>query len=246
MSKFIATATWDDVPHLSAESKAELLKEIPPYQRDARTRGVAQLGAGAIYPVPETELAVSDFEIPPYWPRAYGMDVGWNKTAAVWGARDNQAGVIYLYSEHYRGHQEPIIHADAIKARGEWIPGVIDPAAAGSSQIDGRRLIDIYRRYGLLLDEAENGVESGIVATWIAMSQGKLKVFKSLSSWWTEFRTYQRDEHGRILDKHKYHLMDCTRYFMMSGIERMKVKPPLQPHNPKFVTVAYQSQSWMR
>jgi hypothetical protein len=245
MSKILVTATWDDVPHLSEETKAELLKEIPPYQRDARTRGVAQLGSGGIYQMPETELAVSDFEIPGHWPRAYGMDVGWNKTAAVWGARDNQTGVIYLYSEHYRGQTEPIIHAEAIKARGQWIPGVIDPAATGSSQIDGRRLIDIYRSYGLNLEEAINAVEAGIVATWIAMSQGKLKVFKSLSNWWSEFRTYQRDEQGRIVNPHTYHLMDCTRYFMMSGIDKMKMKPAQEQGKAKYVMEDSKSQGWM-
>jgi hypothetical protein len=34
--------------------------------------------------------------IPDSWPRAFGMDVGWNRTAVVWGARDPGSGVIYL------------------------------------------------------------------------------------------------------------------------------------------------------
>ena len=56
-------------------------------------------------------------------PRAYGMDVGWNPTAVVWGARDPASGVVYLYSEHYRGQGEPASHVEAIRARGEWILG---------------------------------------------------------------------------------------------------------------------------
>lgn len=245
MSKFLVTATWDDVPHLDEQTKAELLKGIPPYQRDARTRGVPQLGAGAIYPIAETDLAVSDFDIPKHWPRAYGMDVGWNKTAAVWGARDNQAGVIYLYSEHYRGQAEPILHADAIKSRGEWIPGAIDPAADGRSQIDGRRLLEIYRGYGLDVQKADNAVEAGIYAVWQLMSSGKLKIFKSLSNWFNEFRTFQRDTNGRIVDDHKYHLMACTRYFVMSGRERMRAEPVQERPKIQQVTVGFQSQSWM-
>jgi hypothetical protein len=245
MSKFVVTATWDDVPHLSEDAKAELLAEIPPYQRDARMRGVPQLGAGAIYPIAETDIAVSDFDIPAHWPRAYGMDVGWNKTAAVWGARDNQAGVIYLYSEHYRGQAEPIIHAEAIKGRGTWIPGVIDPAADSRSQIDGRRLLEIYRSHGLDVHKADNAVEAGIYAVWQLMSSGKLKVFKSLSSWFTEFRTFQRDTNGRIVDDHKYHLMACTRYFVMSGREKMKTKPAPEKPQQKYVTAGIYTGSWM-
>ena len=112
--------------------------------------------------MPESDIVVADFQIPDYFPKAFGMDVGWNKTAVVWGARDNESGVIYLTSEHYVGLQEPILHAQAIKSRGAWIPGVIDPAARGRSQIDGRQLIQIYRECGLHLEEADNAVESGI------------------------------------------------------------------------------------
>ena len=46
------------------------------------------------------------------------MDVGWNRTAAVWGATDPGSGRIILYDEHYRGQGEPASHAEAIKARG--------------------------------------------------------------------------------------------------------------------------------
>ncbi|HLJ26567.1 MAG TPA: hypothetical protein VKY85_07640 [Candidatus Angelobacter sp.] len=245
MSKFVVTATWDDVPHLSDEAKAELLKEIPAYQRDARTRGAPQLGAGAIYPIAETDIAVLDFDIPVHWPRAYGMDVGWNKTAAIWGARDNQNGVIYLYAEYYRGLAEPIIHASGIRSRGDWIPGVIDPAADGRQQADGRRLLEMYRAQGLDIDKANNSVETGIYETWQLMATAKLKVFKSCQNWFTEFRTFQRDTNGRIVDDHKYHLMACTRYFVMSGRDRMKTKPVEQQPKPKYMSAGSMQGSWM-
>jgi len=104
---------------------------------------------------------VPDRPIPDSWPRAFGMDVGWNRTAVVWGAQDPGSGIIYLYSEHYQGMGEPASHAQAIRARGGWIPGVIDPACLGSSQIDGRTLIDLYRELGLDLRPAVNAVEAG-------------------------------------------------------------------------------------
>src|SRR5262249_45628040 len=134
--KYCVQATWDYVPHLPPTVKAELLASIPPYQREARSKGVPQLGAGAIYPVPESDIVVADFELPAHYPLAFALDVGWNKTAVVWGARDNESGVIYLYSEYYAGQKEPSLHADAIKSRGKWIYGVIDPAARARSQVD--------------------------------------------------------------------------------------------------------------
>jgi phage terminase large subunit-like protein len=227
--KWVIQATWEDVPHLSAESKAELLASIPPYQREARSKGVPQLGAGAIYQVPEGDIVVPDFEIPPHYPRAYGMDVGWNRTACIWGARDNESGTIFLYSEHYMGQQEPVLHAQAIKSRGDFIHGVIDPASRGRSQIDGQQLITIYRQCGLKLEPAVNAVEAGIYAVWQLMSSGKLKVFRSLGNWLGEFRLYQRDQEGRIV-KTNDHLMDATRYLVMSGRERMRTKPAEPKH----------------
>jgi phage terminase large subunit-like protein len=230
--KFVIQADWDDVPHLSVEAKAELLASIPPYQRDARCKGIPVLGSGAIYQIAESDIVVADFPIPDHYSRAYGLDVGWNRTATIWGARDNETGVIYLYSEHYAGKELPVVHAEAIKSRGAWIPGVIDPASAGSSQTDGRRMIDIYRQSGVNVQEAENAVEAGIYTCWQLMTTGKLKVFRSLGNFLTEFRLYRRDEDGKVV-KDRDHLMDAMRYLIMSGRDRMRAKPA--PPKPEYV-----------
>ncbi len=220
----ITQCGWDDVPHLSAADKDEMFAKLAPHQRDARTKGIPSLGSGAIYPVEESEIIIPDFQLPDFWPRSYAMDVGWNRTAAVWGAIDRDSDVGYLYAEHYRGNAEPSIHADAIKARGIWIPGAIDPAARGRSQKDGESLLQNYTDLGLELTKANNAVESGIYETWQRLSTGRLKVFKSLQNWASEYRQYRRDEKGRIV-KQNDHLMDTTRYWVMSGMDLARVKP---------------------
>lgn len=244
MSRAVITATWDDVPHLSHEARADLIKSIPPYQLDARTKGIPQLGSGAIYQISESDFAVNDFPLPDMWPRCFGLDVGWNRTAAIWGARDNESGIIYLYSEHYRAHDEPSIHSEAIKARGAWIPGVIDPASRGRSQKDGIQLLSLYRGMGLDISTAVNAVEAGIYACWSLFCAGKLKVFKSLSNWYQEFRLYARDQDGKVT-KENDHLMDAMRYLIMSGRDRMTVKP-----KPPTAVIEYRhsgqaAQQWM-
>ena len=83
MSKHLTTCSWDEVPHLSADAKADLLKSYPPHMRDARSRGLPMLGSGAIYPVPESEITIADFGLPKHWKRCFGMDPGWNYTAVV-------------------------------------------------------------------------------------------------------------------------------------------------------------------
>ena len=230
-TKRLISATWDDVPHLSPETKEELFKSIPAYQRDARTKGIPQLGSGAIYKISDDDILVKPFDIPKHWPRCFGLDVGWNKTAAIWGARDNESGVLYLYSEHYRAHEEPHVHTEAIKQRGTWVPGVIDPASAGRSQKDGEQLLALYRKAGLNLQPAVNAVEAGIFACEQLMYGGRLKVFNSLSNWYSEFRMYRRDQDGRIVKEHD-HLMDAMRYLIMSGRDRMKTEPPPKREQP--------------
>ena len=212
MSKFVVGATWDDVPHLSPEQKAALWGSIPPYQRDARSKGIPQLGSGTIHPVPETEIVVDPFEIPLHWPRGYGLDVGWNRTAAVWGAQDRDTDTVWPWSEHYRGQAEPSVHA------------AVDAAARGRGQKDGEQLLQNYIDLGLLLTKADNGVEAGLFDVWERLSTGRLKVFRTLQSWLAEYRLYRRDEKGAVVKKDD-HLMDATRYFIVSGLPLCLIAP---------------------
>lgn len=222
--KYVVSATWDDVPHLDEKAKKDLWASIPPFQRDARSKGVPQLGSGAIYPIVEEDISCDDFKIPDHWPKAYGLDVGWKKTAAIWGAYDKASDTVYLYSEYYRGHAEPVVHASGIRARGEWITGVIDPASRGRSQLDGRKLIEEYKNLGLRIEPANNAVEAGILAVWQRMSTGKLKIFKSLQNTLSEYRLYRRDKDGDVV-KEEDHLMDAMRYLILSGQKKARVKP---------------------
>jgi phage terminase large subunit-like protein len=219
--KHVTTATWDDVIHLDEQAKKELLASIPPYQRDARSKGVPSLGAGAIYPVQEELIFIDPITIPAHWKRCYGLDVGWNRTAAVWGAMDPDSSTLYIYSEHYLGEAVPSTHAASIRARGEWIPGVIDPASRGRTQDDGNQLLQNYMDLGLDLQKANNNVESAIWEILEAFQQGRIKVFNTLPNFLKEFRGYSRDEKGKIV-KSNDHLLDAFRYLWNSGRERAK------------------------
>lgn len=223
-SKYLVQASWDDVPHLDAKTKAELIASMLPHQRDARMKGIPALGAGAIYPVPESEIICHPFQIPAHWPRAFGMDVGWNKTAVVWGAMDRTVDCLYVFSEYYKGQAEPTIHTAAIKARGDWVPGVIDPAANGRGQKDGEQLIELYRALGLNLENANNSVEAGLYAVWERLSTGRMKIFSTCQNILAEYRIYRRDEKGAIVKKFD-HAMDALRYLTFSGIGRACVQP---------------------
>lgn len=218
----VVNCGWNDVPHLSESQKQRLMASTPPHLRRARSEGIPSLGAGAVYPVEIESIEIDDFQLPEYWPRAYALDVGWRRTAALWMAWDRESDVMYLYSEHYEGQALPAIHADAIRARGEWIPGLIDPAARNRTQDDGQRLMTQYVDCGLDLSPADNAVEAGIQAVWNRMAYGKLKVFKSLRNFWSELQLYQRDKNGKLV-KENDHLMDCMKYLALKGTEIARV-----------------------
>lgn len=225
MSRYVVQSGWEDAPHLSPEARSALEGAYPLNERAARTRGIPSLGAGAIYPIPEDEFTVDPFPLPVHYKHAYALDVGWNRTAALFGALDPDTDIVYFYHEYYRSQAEPPIHAVGIKAvAGDWMPGVIDPAARGRAQNDGSQLFSSYVALGLRLSIADNSVETGIYDVWTGISTRKLRVFKTLENWLMEFRLYRRDDKGKIV-KENDHLMDCTRYFERSARPLAAWKP---------------------
>jgi hypothetical protein len=223
-SRALIQAGWDDIPHLSADTKRDLLASTPLHLREARSKGTPSLGSGAIYPIGDEDVTVPFFPIPEFWPRAYALDVGWKRTAAIWGAWDPSTWICYLFAEYYRGEAEPSVHAAAIRGRGEWIRGVVDPAAKGRAQKDGEQLIVLYHNLGLDLSMANNAVESGLWTTFNMLSGGQLKIMSHLTNTLAERRLYRRDEKGHVI-KENDHLMDAMRYLVMSGRDVARTKP---------------------
>ena len=77
------------------------------------------------------------------------------------------------------------------------------------------------------------------------MTTGKLKVFRSLGNFLSEFRLYRRDEDGKVV-KDRDHLMDAMRYLLMSGRDRMKAKPAAPKPEYVYNFSADNNQRWMQ
>lgn len=225
-ARYLVQAGWDSVPHLDEKAKADILSSVEPHLRDARTKGDPSMGERMVYPVSLADVEIQPFAIPAFWPRAYGLDVGWKTTAAIWGAWNPSDGSLVLYSEHYQGKQVPALHAVSIKARGEWIRGVVDPAAGGSQQSDGAQMIEMYKASGLHLKPADNSVEAGIHQCLQLLSTGRLKIFSTLVNLKSEFKMYRRDEEDRKVIKEYDHALDAMRYLVMSGRAVASVQAP--------------------
>jgi hypothetical protein len=246
-------------------NEAVLVSELAAYQAERLPSGLMRYGAPsgqhddcvmalaiawsavsgqqrAIYPVPESAIMVKPFDTPAHWPRAYGLDVGWRFTAAIWGALDRESDVLYLYSEYHSSDRELSVHAQAIRSRGAWIPGVMEPVANGRNQMDRYRLMDMYGDLGLELEDAENLLESGILEVRQRMSTARLKVFATLENYLEELRLYRRDERGQIVMDCD-HLQNATRCLVVSGISRMRTEPVKQA--PEHRCFDFSRGGWM-
>lgn len=224
MSRCIIGGTWEDAAHLSEQGKADLIGSYQAFQLDARTKGIPQLGAGAVYPFAESNLVIDGFKIPESYRRAFGLDTARaGVTAAVWGALDVETDVLYLTHDYRRSQAEIYVHVKAMQAVCDWnIPGVGDAAAVLDE--DRTQFIDAYRKEGLDIELPNKSVEFGIQAVYDRMSSGRLRIFSSCRYVLEELRMYRRDEKGRIV-KERDHCMDAMRYLVFSGLQRAKTKP---------------------
>jgi len=210
----------EDAEHIALEERQRIIDGYPEHEREARVRGVPMLGSGRIFPVAESVITIPSTRIPEHWARLVGLDFGWKNFAAVWLAWDRDADAIYVTDAYLSKEETPVIHAAAIKARGNWIPCAWPHDALSHDKGSGATLAQLYKAQGLrMLDEraqypnGSNAVEAGIMDMLDRMRTDRFKVFDNLKPWFEEFRSYHRKD-GRIVKKHD-HLMDATRYGVM-------------------------------
>lgn len=248
--RFVTMVGWNDVPHLSEERKRQLLATIPHHMRAVKTEGKPYLGAGAIWPISENDISCEPFKIPDYWPRTYAFDPGWDKTAALWGAYDEETDTWYLYSEYYKGQAEPEIHAAGIKARGEWMTGIADPHGSKNGKgTNSESFLEAYERHGLNLvlstPSGPGSVEIRINEVYSRLSTGRMKIFSTLANWFYEYRMYRRNDKGDVVKLHN-HLMDCTGYLALNGTSTMSTFEEEQRYNnPKPQEVYAEGRSFL-
>jgi len=219
--QYMQNVTWDDAPHLTEETKRQLLAAIPEYQRDMRTKGIPLLGSGAIFPLSEDRIKTDIDRIPNHWPRIAGIDFGWeHPTAVVWMAWDRDNDCIYVYNCYRQNHVTPAVVAATIRAKRDWIPVSWPHDGLQHDKGSGVQLAEQYRIAGVNMirqratfEDGSNGVEAGLFEMLDRMQTGRLKVASHLHEWFEEFRMYHRKD-GKVV-KEKDDLMAATRYGMM-------------------------------
>ncbi len=223
--KLITMVGWDDVPHLSEKAKAAAISKIPEHLREAKTKGIPYLGEGRVFQFDLSQFIEQGFKIPDYYEKCYAIDPGVSNTAVLWGARDPDSGVTYIYNE-YSAHSVSIYTvADAIKAHGAWIPGVMDPFyGPQSSRESSAKIIDLYKQTGLDVElcdrKGKEYKESGIETIKVAFLTGKLRIFNHCRHLINQLHLYHRTDRGKTGNTPD-DFVDALRYLVTGGLERM-------------------------
>ena len=224
----LTTATWDDVEHLDASTKEQLLAVYSPAERDMRSKGIPVFGSGLVYPINEDEILVEDFELPEHFMRLAAIDFGFDHpTAVCWTAYDSENDIIYVYDEYRRSKETPITHAAVINARTPGIPVAFPHDGLQHDKGSGVQLAQQYRDLGVyMLAEhfknppvegalsGNNSVEAGISILLQRFESGRLQIFKSCVETCEELRLYHR-KNGKVVPI-KDDLLSAMRYSALS------------------------------
>ena len=213
--------TIDDAAHYTPEERARIVAAYPEHEKEARAKGVPVLGSGRVFPIAEERIKCGAFVIPNHWPRICGLDFGWDHpTAAIWLAWDRDADIVYVYDVYAQREQTPVVHAGAIRPRGDWIPVAWPHDGLQHDKGSGEELAQQYRNQAVNMlperatfEDGSNGLEAGVMAMLDRMKTGRLKVFDHLNEWFDEFRMYHRKD-GLIV-KERDDRMSATRYGLM-------------------------------
>jgi hypothetical protein len=217
----VTKMTIDDAEHYTPEQREAIVASYPAHEREARAKGIPQLGSGRVFPVTEESITAQPFKIPHHWPVIGGMDFGWDHPfAAIRLAWDRDSDVYYVTHAYRQREATPILHVAAIKSWGATLPWAWPHDGLQHSKDSGEPLAAQYRRNGLNMlherarfDDGTDGVEAGVLEMLERMQTGRLKVFAHLSDWFEEFRMYHRKD-GKLV-KERDDLICATRYAIM-------------------------------
>jgi phage terminase large subunit-like protein len=228
--KYVANATWEDIPHLNEQAKKILLATYPEEERNARCSGIPGLGAGLIYPVTQNTYAYTpnkdiNFALAKL-PRTYMVDIAYSSgvTAALWAAFDESNDTWWVYDEYYCEGGSINDHAIAITSKSKYLRGGMDPSSQRAlTPGDKKSILDAYREKGVDVDACKNEVWGGITKVRDRLVTGRLRISVFCEKLLWELKQYRRDDKGEIVKKND-HACDCLRYIINSGEEFLSYK----------------------
>ena len=216
----VTQMTIEDAEHYTEAERQAIRETYQPFERDARTKGIPQLGSGRVFPIDEEDIACEPFQIPEHWPQIGGIDFGWDHpSAGVRMAWDRDADTLYVIATHRAKAQTPALFAASVRHWGT-LPWAWPHDGLQHDKGSGEQLAKQYKDQGLNMlperatfQDGTNGLEAGLMEMLDRMQTDRLKIFRHLRDWFEEFNLYHRKD-GLVV-KLGDDLISATRYAMM-------------------------------
>lgn len=206
-------ATWDDAPHLRKEDKDAARAAYGEHEVDVRTQGVPMMGMGRVFTNVESDIKCSPKKIPDHWARLVAIDFGVDHPAAVAEiAWDRDEDVIYIVRTWRQRNADVPTHVAAIRGSEPWIPVAwphdglkrepgVDKGLKTLKQIyveAGAKLLSMSARYK---NDVGGGqpVEPIVLEMQNRFRDGAIKIFDTCHEFFDEYRSFHRDENGKIV-----------------------------------------------
>lgn len=206
-------ATWDDAPHLKEADKEAAKAAYGEHEVDVRTQGVPMMGMGRVFSNLEADIKCTPRKIPDHWARLVGVDFGVNHPAAVAEiAWDRDEDIIYVIRTWRQRNADVPTHVEAIRGSEHWVPVAWphDGLQRESSVDKGlKTLKNIYQEAGAKMlgmsarykNDVGGGqpVEPIILQMQNRFRDGALRIFDTCTEFFDEYRSYHRDENGKVV-----------------------------------------------
>jgi hypothetical protein len=121
-----------------------------------------------------------------------------------------------LYDEIVTPRTAMIVHADAMKRRGVWIPVLLETEARKRSKAEGIKIAQVLDDVGLSVFPVDLDQEEAVIEVGQRIGADALKVFDTLKFWPDAYRRYQRQEDG-TLPVEGHGLMRATQLLALYG-----------------------------
>lgn len=216
--------------HIPDEDVPRLMAMYKDYERATRLYGADMQGEGAVFDTPSERIRFKSdpAEFPDYWHWLWALDfkhsgnsTGGHPFAAVLGAHDTDANVIYVI-EAIRMQGLAPLHVERIRQHPLWEAPVAWPhdGGRGASIIAGDTIAATYKKLGLNMrpthatfPDGGYNFEAGIAEMETRFAADRLKVAAHLSEVFNEYQGYHRI--NGIVNKIDDDLMSAIRVLCM-------------------------------
>lgn len=156
-------------------------------------------------------------KIPTHWPKVFAVDVREGSVSCVWGAIDEELGVIHITGEYFEPRIDLTMACVAIRDRESWIPGLFDHMAHRRTIAEGQKIVDRMVSNHLDIITARADYESSVSEMESRLTTKRLRVWSNLPTWLSQYRAFRRDEKGQLPDEN-VGLIRATGMLAMHGM----------------------------